>query len=340
MTDTSAPITDTTAPRDTAHDGAALARAAELVAAVRNEVRRAFVGQERVVDETLIAFLAGGHVLLEGVPGLGKTLLVVALARTFGGQFARVQFTPDLMPSDVVGHAMYDLETGKFRVRRGPAFTNLLLADEINRAPAKTQSALLEVMQERQITIEGVSEPLPPPFMAFATQNPIEQEGTYPLPEAQLDRFMFKVRIDYPDLETEAAIVSQVTRGRAAVGFDVASVKVVATPADVLAAQTATANVRVEDAVLRYAVELVRATRASQAVSIGAGPRGAISIVAAARARALLAGRAFATPDDVLSVALPALRHRIALAPEMQIEGRRADDVLEQVFTQVKAPRT
>jgi MoxR-like ATPase len=176
--------------------------------------------------------------------------------------------------------------------------------------------------------------------MAFATQNPIEQEGTYPLPEAQLDRFMFKVRIDYPDLETEAAIVSQVTRGRAAVGFDVASVKVVATPADVLAAQTATANVRVEDAVLRYAVELVRATRASQAVSIGAGPRGAISIVAAARARALLAGRAFATPDDVLSVALPALRHRIALAPEMQIEGRRADDVLEQVFTQVKAPRT
>jgi len=339
MTDT--PLsTATDAAHSTDSPSADLARAADLAHRMRREVERAFVGQERVVDESIVALLAGGHVLLEGVPGLGKTLLVLALARTFGGQFARIQFTPDLMPSDVVGHAMYDLDTGTFRVRRGPAFTNLLLADEINRAPAKTQSALLEVMQERQITIEGTSERLPPPFMTFATQNPIEQEGTYPLPEAQLDRFLFKVRIEYPDLETEAAIVSHVTRGRAAVGFDTAAVQCVATPEDVVAAQAATALVRVEDPVLRYAVELVRATRASQAVSIGSGPRGAISIVAAARARALVAGRAFATPDDVRSVALPALRHRIALAPEMQIEGRRPDDVLEQVFAQVRAPRT
>ncbi|MEZ5979083.1 MAG: MoxR family ATPase [Planctomycetota bacterium] len=306
---------------------------------MRTEVKRAFVGQAQVVDEAFVALLAGGHVLLEGVPGLGKTLLVLAIARTFGGKFARVQFTPDLMPSDVVGHAMYDLESGTFRVRRGPAFTNLLLADEINRAPAKTQSALLEVMQERQITIEGESEALPPPFMAFATQNPIEQEGTYPLPEAQLDRFLFKVVIDYPDSDTEMQIVSHVTRGRAAVGFDLAAVSRVAGPEDVVAAQAAAARVRVGDSVLRYAVELVRATRESQALAIGAGPRGAISMVAAARAAALLDGRSFVTPDDVRSVAQPALRHRVALAPEMQIEGRSADEVLEVVFTQVKAPR-
>ncbi|QDU83485.1 ATPase family associated with various cellular activities (AAA) [Planctomycetes bacterium Pla163] len=318
---------------------AELARAAELCAAMRVQVGRAFVGQEAVVEQSLVALLAGGHVLLEGVPGLGKTLLVLAIAKTFGGSFARVQFTPDLMPSDVVGHAMYDLESGAFRVRRGPAFTNLLLADEINRAPAKTQSALLEVMQERQITIEGTSEALPPPFMTFATQNPIEQEGTYPLPEAQLDRFLFKLTIDYPDLATETSIVSHVTRGRAAVGFDLDAVEQVARAEDVVAAQRAASAVRVEDAVLEYAVQLTRATRASQALSIGAGPRGAISIVAAARAQALLAGRAFATPDDVRRVALSALRHRVALAPEMQIEGREADEVLVQIFTTVQAPR-
>jgi len=331
------PLSPEPTPRPTGGDD--LVRAADLCREMRTQVARAFVGQDLVVEQSLVALLAGGHVLLEGVPGLGKTLLVLALAKTFGGEFARVQFAPDLMPSDVVGHAMYDLESGSFRIRRGPAFTNLLLADEVNRAPAKTQSALLEVMQERQITIEGESEVLPPPFMAFATQNPIEQEGTYPLPEAQLDRFLFKLTIDYPDLSTETDIVSHVTRGRAAVGFDLDAVEQVANCADVVAAQRAASQVRVEDAVLRYAVKLARATRESQAISIGAGPRGAISMVAAARAQALIAGRDFTTPDDVLGVALPALRHRVALAPEMQIEGREPDEVLAAVFAQVEAPR-
>ena len=306
---------------------------------MRTEVARAFIGQPQALDQILIALLAGGHVLIEGVPGLGKTLLVRALAQALSLDFARVQFTPDLMPSDVSGHAVFDPGTQRFEIRRGPVFTHLLLADEINRAPAKTQSALLEAMQEGQVTIEGQSFPLAPPFLTLATQNPVEQEGTYPLPEAQLDRFLLKVLIDYPALEDEKRMVDAITTGRTAADFDLSQVRCVASASDVVALQRATAQVQVDAQVIDYAVRLAAATRSWPGIALGAGPRGSIALVRAARAQAVLGGRDFVIPDDVREVALPALRHRIALAPELQIEGQSPDDVLTALLAKVEAPR-
>ena len=309
------------------------------VDAIREAVGHAFIGQQEVLDQILIALLAGGHVLIEGVPGLGKTLLVRALAQALELDHGRVQFTPDLMPSDVSGHAVYDPKSESFKIRRGPVFTNLLLADEINRAPAKTQSALLEVMQEGQVTIEGKSFPLAPPFMALATQNPVEQEGTYPLPEAQLDRFLLKIIIDYPALEEEKRMVDAVTTGRSASDFDLQGVPRVLSAGDVVALQQATAAITVDAEVIDYAVRIVAATRKWPGIALGAGPRGSIALVRAARAQALLSGRDFVTPDDVRDIARPALRHRIALAPELQIEGKGPDDVLAALLAKVEAPR-
>jgi MoxR-like ATPase len=320
------------APRDTAW-------ASERLTAMRVGIARALVGQQEVIDQVLMALIAGGHVLVEGVPGLGKTLLVRALARTFDGRFARIQFTPDLMPADVTGHALYDQRTQEFRIRRGPVFTHLLLADEINRAPAKTQAALLEAMQEQQVSIEGRGYRLGTPFMVLATQNPIEQEGTYPLPEAQLDRFLFKVLIDYPDAAEERALVSRVTDGRVGDALDDSQVGAVLGTDDVLALQQVASRVRVDDAVRDYAVEIVRATRNRGGIAVGAGPRGSIALVRAARAGALLQGRDFVTPDDIKAVALPALRHRIVLAPELDMEGLHTDAVLGRVLAAVEAPR-
>nr|WP_295375123.1 MoxR family ATPase [Pseudoxanthomonas sp.] len=308
-------------------------------AQVREEVSKAFIGQADVLDQILIALLAGGHVLIEGVPGLGKTLLVRALAQALELTYARVQFTPDLMPSDVSGHAVYDPKTESFKIRRGPVFTHLLLADEINRAPAKTQSALLEVMQEGQVTIEGKSFELAPPFMTLATQNPIEQEGTYPLPEAQLDRFLLKILIDYPALDDEKRMVDAITTGRTAGDFDLSQVRRVLGAADIIAMQRGTAAVTVDEQVVDYAVRIVAATRKWPGIALGAGPRGSIALVRAARAQAVLQGRDFVTPDDVRDIATPALRHRIALAPELQIEGQSADDVLRALLAKVEAPR-
>jgi len=327
-TDTSADITPIT--------GAALG---ERVEAVRAEVAKAFIGQDEALDQVLVALLAGGHVLIEGVPGLGKTLLVRALGQALELDWARVQFTPDLMPSDVSGHAVYDPKTESFKIRRGPVFTNLLLADEINRAPAKTQSALLEVMQEGQVTIEGRSFALAPPFMTLATQNPVEQEGTYPLPEAQLDRFLLKVLIGYPKLEDEKRLVEATTGGRSGGDFDLSQVQRVLGAGEVRAMQEGTAQVAVDPAVLDYAVRIVAATRKSPGIALGAGPRGSIALVRAARAQAVLGGRDFATPDDVRAIALPALRHRITLAPELQIDGQSVDDVLNGLLSRVEAPR-
>ncbi len=314
-------------------------QASTIARAIRSEVGNAVVGQNESVDQILAALIAAGHVLIEGVPGLGKTLLVRALARTFGGNFARIQFTPDLMPADVTGHTLYDQNSGQFTTRRGPVFTNLLLADEINRAPAKTQAALLEVMQEGQVTIEGVSHQLEPPFMVLATQNPIEQEGTYALPEAQLDRFLMKVRIDYPEQDDEVRMVSRITGNQIGEKLNVSKVNNIVQLNDVLALQSAAGAIRVDDSVFEYAVRIVRATRSWNGVSAGAGPRGGIALVRSARSVALLEGRSFVTPDDIKAMVLPALRHRINLAPELEIEGHSTDDVLARLIEEVEAPR-
>ncbi|MCC7255219.1 MAG: MoxR family ATPase, partial [Dokdonella sp.] len=272
-------------------------------------------------------------------PGLGKTLLVRSLAGALDCTHARVQFTPDLMPSDVSGHAFYDPKSESFRIRRGPVFANLLLADEINRAPAKTQAALLEAMQELQVTIESRSFTLDPPFFVIATQNPIEQEGTYPLPEAQLDRFLLKINMEYPPHVEEVRMVQAISAGRSANDFDLARVRAVVRPAQILAMQLGAAQIRVDPVVLDYAVRIVRATREWPGLAMGAGPRGSLALVRAARAQAVLEGRDFVTPDDVRTIAKPALRHRLSLAPEMQIEGRRIDEVLEALLLKVEAPR-
>jgi MoxR-like ATPase len=313
---------------------------ADLISRIRTAIASVFLGHPTVIDHVLAAFLSGGHVLLEGKPGLGKTHLVLALARTFGGAFRRIQFTPDLMPSDVTGHTLFDLAAQQFRVRQGPVFTQLLLADEINRAPAKTQSALLEVMQEGRVTIDGETHTLAPPFMTFATQNPIEQEGTYPLPEAQLDRFLLKILIDYPDATQEASIVRAVCSEAAARGLSPDHVTQVCTPQDILDAQAATAAVDAVESVVQYAVALTRATRTHGAISLGAGTRGAISLVRMAKAYAFLDNRHYITPADVKRAALPVLRHRITLAPEVAISGQSTDTVLQSVLNTVQAPRT
>lgn len=311
----------------------------EKVDMIRTEVERAFIGQPDVLEEILIALLAGGHVLLEGVPGLGKTLLVRALGRSLGCQYARIQFTPDLMPSDISGHAVFDSKSEKFVVRKGPVFTNILLADEINRAPAKTQSALLEAMQERQVTIEGTTFPLPAPFLTLATQNPVEQEGTYPLPEAQLDRFLFKTLIAYPAHNDEVNMVKTVTTGSAVGDFDLSAIKQVVNAAEILSLQQATSKINVDDVVIDYAVRVVAATRKWPGIAAGAGPRGSIALIRAARGAAVLKGRDFVTPDDVRDIAKPALRHRIALSPELVIEGQQADAVLHALLAKVEAPK-
>ena len=316
-----------------------LADASQLAVAIEQSVSTVLVGQHQVVREVLIALISNGHVLLEGVPGLGKTLLVRTLSRCLQIEFARIQFTPDLMPTDVTGHAMFDQKTEQFRIRKGPAFTQLLLADEINRASAKTQSALLEVMQERQITIEGKCFPLTPPFMVLATQNPLDQEGTYPLPEAELDRFLFKIMIDYPVIEQEARIVRMVLDGTISDSLSVDNLEPLTDAAGVIALQRFAASVTLDDAVIDYALRLVRSTREQNGLARGAGPRASIALCTAARAQALIEGRDFVIPDDIKSVARPVLRHRIQLSADAEIEGQTPESLLSRLLDQVPAPR-
>ncbi len=314
--------------------------AAQRTAALDAAIHRAVLGQDELVEGIVATFLAGGHALLEGPPGVGKTLAALALSRAVAGSFGRVQFTPDLMPSDLTGHVVLDPQSWKTHVRKGPVFVNLLLADEINRAPARTQAALLEVMQEGQVTLEGEAHTLPPPFMVVATQNPLEQEGTYPLPEAQLDRFLVQLRIAYPPHADEAAIVRAATRGRVGDRLDVDAVEELMTLAEAADLRRQVSRVTVDDRVLDYAIRVNRATRGAPALSLGAGPRGGIAMVRLARAFALMEGRPYVVPDDVKRAALPALRHRVRVAPELEVEGRHADHALTELLAGVEAPRS
>ena len=307
---------------------------------LENEVKKAVTGQDNVVREVIICLIAGGHALVEGVPGLGKTLLVRSIAAAINGVFNRIQFTPDLMPSDISGHMMFELKSNTFKVRKGPVFCNFLLADEINRAPAKTQSALLEVMQEQQVSIEGKSFGLKSPFFVLATQNPIEHEGTYPLPKAQLDRFLLNVFIDFPDFKNEEAIVKKVTSNAIGDKLDVSAVKPVLTAEQIIELQKFAATLKTDDKIINYAVKIIRATRESSGIEIGAGPRGSISLLRAARANALIKRNIFVTPDDVKQVAPSVLRHRIKLTTDLEIEGYKPDNILNEILKNVDAPRT
>jgi MoxR-like ATPase len=311
----------------------------ELASAVRAEVAKAVIGQEHVVDGLLIGLITGGHVLLEGVPGTAKTLVARAVAHAVDVSFKRIQFSPDLMPADVVGTNVFDLETQDFHLRRGPIFASIVLADEINRTPPKTQSALLEAMQEAQVTIDGVSHPLPEPFLVVATQNPVEYEGTYPLPEAQLDRFLMKVVVTYPSAADEQRILARHVGGMRMTDLGQIGVNAVAGPAELLAARAVLDTVVVDEGVLAYVSAIVRATREDPAVSLGASPRAGVSLLVAAKASALLAGRAFVTPDDVKGMAPAALRHRLVLQPEAEIEGADADGAIADVLAGVPVPR-
>ncbi len=307
---------------------------------VRQALGRVIVGQNEAIDLALVTLLAGGHALIEGVPGVGKTLLVKALARAVGGEFQRIQFTPDLMPADITGTSVFDLKTQEFRLVRGPIFTNFLLGDEINRAPAKTQSALLEAMQERQVTIDRATYALPPVFVVFATQNPIEYQGTYPLPEAQKDRFLVKIRMGYPTAEDENELARLVADGDAPerrLAEELRAPVLQAGELDLLRATTA--RVRVSEAVSTYIVNLVRQMRQHAAVWIGAGPRATLALLSASRALAALEERDFVLPEDVKTLAGPVLEHRMLLRPEFEMEGVERREVINAVLEAVEVPR-
>jgi MoxR-like ATPase len=306
---------------------------------IRESVAQRIIGQDVVIDEILVAFLARGHALLEGVPGTAKTLLVRSLADALGALFGRIQFTPDLMPSDVTGVSVFSEATRAFEFRGGPVFTDLLLADEINRAPAKTQAALLEAMQERQVTTDGKTRPLSPLFTVFATQNPVEYEGTFPLPEAQLDRFLVKVRVEYPTAEAEVAILDRHAEGFDAERLSEHPIAPVLDAAGLTALRTAVDSVTVAPEVRQYIAAIVRATRDDSGLTLGGSPRATVALFRAARGAALLAGRDFATPDDVKDFAPAVLRHRLIVAPELDVEGRTADEVLAAILTRVPAPQ-
>ena len=304
---------------------------------VREEVHRIIVGQDVTLDLLLTALLANGHVLIEGVPGVAKTLMAKLLARTVSAAFKRIQFTPDLMPSDILGTSVFNPKTTSFEFKQGPVFANLILIDEVNRAPAKTQAALFEVMEERQVTADGTTYPMAAPFLVFATQNPLEHEGTYRLPEAQLDRFLFKVNIEYPTLDQEVEMLAGHHAGRDPQHLDL--VEPVLTAEAIVQYQQQVRKVHIEPPVLRYVAEITTHTRDHSALTLGASPRASVALMQAAKALAALRGRDFVTPEDVQEVTPSVLRHRLILTPEQEMEGRRPDDVIHRVLEHIEVPR-
>jgi MoxR-like ATPase len=310
-----------------------------LYQSARTEIAKVIVGQEEVIEQLLVTLFAGGHVLIEGIPGTAKTLLVRVAAQLFDCQFKRIQFTPDLMPADIIGTNIFDPQQQAFQFRAGPIFSQFLLGDEINRAPAKTQSALLEAMQERQVTVDGVTYRLPPVFTVFATQNPIEQEGTYPLPEAQLDRFMMKVNVSYPDAREEVEILRVHQRGIRVEDLGRFELRRIGGETELLTAQEEIRARTIREEVLTYIASLVRATRENLRVEVGASPRAGLMVLTAAKARAALQGRGHVLPDDVKAVAKPVLRHRLLLKPGAEVDGFTPDNVLDEVLARMEVPR-
>ena len=324
---------------DTAPTALSLDEVRALADAIRAQVTKAVVGQDEVVDHLLVALLAGGHVLLEGPPGTAKTLVAQSFATAVGLDFGRIQFTPDLMPGDILGSNLFNFQTSQFTLTRGPIFHDVVLADEINRTPPKTQAALLEAMQERRVTLDGTAHPLPPHFMVVATQNPIESQGVYPLPEAQLDRFLFKLLVDYPSAEEEARIVVRYGEGRTGLHPAQMGVVAVANAQEVAGAQAALKAVTLAEPLVDYIVALVRGTRDNGDLVAGASPRAAVLLAGAARARAALAGRDYAIPDDIKSLATAVLRNRMVLSPAAEIEGRQAEAIVADLVQRTPAPR-
>lgn len=332
----SAPVQPPVAPSQSSERFAPVRKLYELIA---GEIAKLYVGQDELVLGTLTALFSGGHVLIESVPGLGKTLFVRTLGRTLGCDFGRIQFTADLMPSDITGAPVYDMQKSEFRFRPGPVFTQFLLADEINRSPAKTHAALLEIMQEYRVTVDGTSHQVPRPFLVMATQNPLESEGTYNLPEAQLDRFMFKLRVDYPSADQEADILRMHSKQVDLNQRLQDEVRTVTNPEQVLQVMQMCGTVRIEDSLVDYINKIVRATRNWPAFHIGASPRAGLALMQASRTLAAFGGRDFAVPDDVVEIAIPALRHRVQLTAESEIEGRTTDEELASLIRGIEVPR-
>lgn len=311
----------------------------DIVDRITEEIKKIVVEQDQLLKFNLIALLCGGHVLLEGVPGLAKTLMVRGLSKTFDIDFKKIQFTPDLMPADVTGTKIFNMQTREFELKKGPVFTNFMLADEINRTPPKTQAGLLEAMEEQTVTIDGEIMKLPNPYMVFATQNPIEYEGTYPLPEALLDRFLMKLIVDYPSVSAEKEVLNKYNKGFTSIDLDSAGVNVVCSSEDILKCRREINNVEIDEELIGYIISIVSETRNHPFIEIGSSPRGSIALLQASKAHAVINGRDFVIPEDVKSIAVPCLRHRIGLKPEIQIQGTTEDVVLDNILSGVKVPR-
>lgn len=306
---------------------------------VNEELRKVIVEQDEMIEQCIISLISGGHVLIEGVPGLAKTLMIKALSRTLSLDFKRIQFTPDLMPADVTGTKIFNMQTREFELTKGPVFTNFLLADEINRTPPKTQAGLLEAMAEKTVSIDGEMIQLPNPYMVFATQNPLEYEGTYPLPEALVDRFLIKIVIDYPSMQAEKEVLKRHNNGFSSIDLDKAGVRALFSAEDILKAREEVQGVQIEDALMDYIVNIIAETRNNPTIDIGSSPRGSIALLQCAKGAAAYSGRDYVIPEDIKKMAIPVLRHRIILKPELELEGVKADQVLQDILSKVKVPR-